>query len=58
MNNERFTNDNYWDCNCEDQYIHPKRTEVCPICGAHADGQPDSLTTEIADKDLHFKEAQ
>jgi Zn finger protein HypA/HybF involved in hydrogenase expression len=26
------TNPNYWDCECENNYIHAKAHVVCPSC--------------------------
>lgn len=49
------TNDGYWDCECEKNYIHLKRTSpaimigcgACPICEAVETEQPDSRDNEI-----------
>jgi hypothetical protein len=39
----------FWDCNCEDRYIHSKYTPSCLWCGANADSadQPDARVNEI-----------
>lgn len=37
----------YWDCECKDDYIHPKAQTSCPICGATSDEQPDSHLKEV-----------
>lgn len=42
-----MTNPNYWDCNCDAAYIHPKTVEKCVTCGAQRDEQPDSHENEI-----------
>lgn len=39
--------DMYWDCNCDENYIHPKAEETCTVCGAHQEEQPDSREFEI-----------
>lgn len=47
------TNENYWDCECEHNYIHSKREKECLICGAIENEQPDSRQNEI-DEGTHF----
>lgn len=42
-----MTNQSYWDCECKENYIHPKTQAMCPYCGAWADDQPDSINEEI-----------
>jgi len=32
----------FWDCECEHNYIQPKSRLACPVCGATQDEQPDS----------------
>lgn len=39
----------YWDCECEENYIHPKTETSCPICRTVASDQPDSLVDEVVD---------
>lgn len=47
-----MTNDNFWDCECEDDYIHDKRKELtCKVCGVLEENQPDSDEAEIL---VHF----
>jgi len=42
------TNPDYWDCECEHDFIHKKSDlEECVECGAHQDDQPDSMISEI-----------
>ena len=39
----------YWDCECEENFIHRKTTRLeCPVCKAHAENQPDSRVNEVA----------
>ena len=26
--------DKFWDCECQENYIHPCTEEKCPVCGA------------------------
>ena len=45
---KQFTNDDYWDCECEHNYIHAKTDlPVCPVCGAKEEDSPDSMTSEV-----------
>ena len=43
----------YWDCECSDKYIQSNSVEVCPICKANRDEQPDSHQSEV-DEGIHF----
>lgn len=42
------THPDYWDCNCDESYMHTKRHMYCKRCGAHAEDQPDSRVDELA----------
>lgn len=37
----------YWDCECEENYIHKKRESTCPLCKTMSDDQPDSRVDEM-----------
>ncbi len=42
------TNENYWDCDCDENYIHEKAEEkYCPKCDTFHFDQPDSREDEI-----------
>ena len=41
------TTNAYWDCECEDNYIKPKRETSCVQCHAIVDEQPDSRVIEV-----------
>lgn len=41
------TTPHFWDCECQDAYIHPKTVSVCPRCSAEAANQPDSRVNEV-----------
>ena len=42
------TNPNYWDCECESNYIHKKtETNHCVKCDTYEDEQPDSRQEEV-----------
>ena len=46
------TNPNYWDCECEDNYIHAKsKTLACSLCGMTEDESPDSRVNEIKENE-------
>ncbi len=42
-----ITNPNYWDCKCDEDYIHPKSKKDCKICKAKSEDMPDSRQDEI-----------
>ena len=46
-------NPNFWDCECDEHYIHPGKYKKCPKCGARRDEMPDSRQNEI-DEGTHF----
>lgn len=46
-NEEIKTTENYWDCECEKDFIHPKSQKECSICGAITEEQPDSRVNEV-----------
>ncbi len=37
----------YWDCECEKNYIHLISQNSCPICKAEERDQPDSRVSEV-----------
>ncbi len=37
----------YWDCDCENNYIHPIEQNECVVCEALEDEQPNSRTDEV-----------
>ena len=42
------TTDDYWDCECEDNYINKKsEKEYCGWCDANMEDQPDSRVNEV-----------
>ena len=47
------TNEEYWDCECDEKYIHHASVDECPVCGALRDESPDSHQAEI-DEGTHF----
>ncbi len=48
MSGEIKLNENYWDCECKENYIHKKSEEThCIKCGAYANDQPDSRENEV-----------
>ena len=44
---EFFTTPLFWDCNCEEEYIHPATQEVCLACNTHREDGPDARVNEI-----------
>ena len=45
----------YWDCECEENYIHTRSEKKCPICGAFRSEQPPSRVNEVVAKGLPLK---
>lgn len=41
------TTPDFWDCECDKNYIHKKKLAACNICNATADEQPDSRSNEV-----------
>lgn len=41
------TTDQYWDCECLKNFIHPKSQKTCFKCCTRADEQPDSRVNEV-----------
>jgi len=39
--------DEYWDCECEKNFIHLRSQESCPVCKAEQEDQPDSRVSEV-----------
>lgn len=39
--------DEYWDCECEKDFIHLRSQESCPVCKAEQEDQPDSRVLEV-----------
>ncbi len=39
----------FWDCECERNYIHDKNQSVCGVCNTVADEQPNSRVDEVKD---------
>ena len=49
------THNDYWDCECKNNYIHFKKDRlVCPVCKAEEDdGQPDSRVNELMEENFY-----
>ncbi len=41
-----ITTSQYWDCNCEEDYIQRHSSTICIYCDAVRDEQPDSKIVE------------
>ena len=41
------TTEEYWDCECDKDYIHPKNESFCLKCGTTAEDSPDSRIEEV-----------
>ena len=43
----KFTTEYFWDCECRNDYIHPKTELKCGKCGWEHHEMPDSRTIEV-----------
>lgn len=41
------TTEEFWDCECEENFMHSKKIPDCLICGARQEDQPDSRVSEV-----------
>lgn len=46
------TTDHYWDCDCREDYIHPRTVLHCPRCQTLQEDAPSSRLNEVIDRDL------
>jgi hypothetical protein len=46
ISNIELTNE-YWDCECEKNFIHSRLEDSCAICQAERENQPDSRVNEV-----------
>ena len=45
----------YWDCECEENYIHPISEDACPYCCALQIEQPLSRINEVIEAGLELE---
>jgi len=45
----------YWDCECEENYIHTRSEKKCCICGAFRSDQPLARLSEVVAIGLPLK---
>ena len=50
--------DQFWDCECKDNYIHEQDVEECSKCEAHRDEQPQSRFEEVVDYFSNYVELE
>jgi len=43
----------YWDCDCEENYIHSSKIPYCKICNTYEDDSPNSRMDEV---EWHIRE--
>ena len=46
------TTEAYWDCECDENYIHSKEVTQCNVCGAVREDQPESRVKEVVEMNL------
>jgi hypothetical protein len=37
----------FWDCECEEEYIHPVTQGICFACNRHREESPDARVNEV-----------
>lgn len=47
MRNEIILTTDYWDCECESNFIHRKAESFCEVCKTFVEEQPDSRVNEV-----------
>lgn len=47
MQNELILTPDFWDCECENNFIHRKAESFCKICQRFAEEQPESRANEV-----------
>jgi len=47
MSNEIVLTPKYWDCECAENYIHPRSVSSCAICKSRRSEQPQSRVNEV-----------
>lgn len=51
-----MTNEDFWDCECEKNYIHAKSVQQkCELCGTNHEDQPDSIDSEVIEAKKVFR---
>lgn len=50
-----FTTPFFWDCECEDDYIHSKAEMVCQVCKCVSFDQPDSRLNEVIEFLVNYR---
>lgn len=58
MSNEIVLTPKYWDCECSENYIHPRRVSSCAICKSRRVEQPQSRVNEVLAHGLPLKQAR
>lgn len=47
MSDEIVLTPKYWDCECAENYIHPRSVSSCAICKSRRSEQPQSRVNEV-----------
>lgn len=48
------TTDEYWDCDCDKQYIHKSSDNFCGTCGFSKEDGADSRVNELKEENMHI----
>jgi hypothetical protein len=49
-----YTTSLFWDCECEEMYIHPAFQDECILCGTRREDQPDARVDEVLKYSPHL----
>ena len=52
-----YTTSLFWDCECEENYIHSFTEETCPACGATREEAPDARVNEVFNHSIGLNSA-
>ncbi|HAX18411.1 MAG TPA: hypothetical protein DCY00_07450, partial [Actinobacteria bacterium] len=47
------TNSDYWDCECDKEYIHRREEQDCKLCGKLREDCPASRVNEIKPENIY-----
>jgi hypothetical protein len=42
-----YTTSLFWDCECEECFIHPAYQDLCLMCGVYREDKPDARVDEV-----------
>ena len=49
-----YTTSLFWDCECEEMYIHPSFQDDCLLCGSSREDQPNARVDEVINHTMNL----